>query len=155
MGRYEDLLIQNSHLHICDTFELPGMFKGFYDNGVILIDKNLSDAKKLEILSEELAHHEITYGNILDDKNMQNRKYELKARRLAFEMLIGLDDLVRAHSEGIKNAYELSEFFEVTEQFTKDCLKHYQAKYGNEVKHDNYLITFEPLNIIDIRRYKK
>ena len=39
MGKYEDLLIQNSHLHICDTFELPGMFKGFYDNGVILIDK--------------------------------------------------------------------------------------------------------------------
>ncbi|MDH8783409.1 MULTISPECIES: ImmA/IrrE family metallo-endopeptidase [Bacillati] len=150
MGRYEDLLIQNSHLHICDTFELPGMFKGFYDNGVILIDKNLSDAKKLEILSEELAHHEITYGNILNEQDIQNKKYELKARRLAFEMLIDLDDLVRAHSEGIKNAYELSEFFEVTEQFIKDCLKHYKTKHGNKVKHDNYLITFEPLNVKEI-----
>jgi len=150
VGRYEDLLIQNSHLHICDTFELPGMFKGFYDNGVILIDKNLSDAKKLEILSEELAHHEITYGNILNEQDIQNKKYELKARRLAFEMLIDLDDLVRAHSEGIKNAYELSEFFEVTEQFIKDCLKHYKTKHGNKVKHDNYLITFEPLNVKEI-----
>ena len=94
MGRYEDLLIQNSHLHICDTFELPGMFKGFYDNGVILIDKNLSDAKKLEILSEELAHHEITYGNILNVNDIQNKKYELKARRISSERIITLKGII-------------------------------------------------------------
>lgn len=65
-------------------------------------------------------------------------------------MLIDLDDLVKAHSEGVKNIYELSEFFEVTEQFIKDCLKHYKTKHGNKVKHDNYLITFEPLNVKEI-----
>lgn len=150
MGRYEDLLIQNSHLHICDTFELPGMFKGFYDNGVILIDKNLSDAKKLEILSEELAHHEITYGNILNEQDIQNKKYELKARRLSSERIITLKGIIDAFKHGVQNLYELANFFEVTEQFVKDCLKHYKMKHGNKVKHDNYLITFEPLNVKEI-----
>ena len=65
---------------------------------------------KLETLAEEIAHHEITYGNILNTNDFQNNKYELKARKLAFEMLIDLDDLVKAHSEGVKNIYELSEF---------------------------------------------
>ena len=155
MGKYEDLMIKYDHLPITETKYMPDFMSGLYLDGEILINDNRSVSKKLETLAEEIAHHEITYGNILNTNDFQNNKYELKARRLAFEMLIDLDDLVRAHSKGIKNAYELSDFFEVTEQFTKDCLKHYQAKYGNEVKHDNYLITFEPLNIIDIRRCKK
>ena len=43
--RYEELLIKYNHLLINDCYKLPGNFKGFYDNGVILIDKNLSKAK--------------------------------------------------------------------------------------------------------------
>lgn len=149
MGRYEDLLIQNNHLHICDSFELPGMFKGFYDNGIILIDKNLSNAKKLEILSEELAHHEITYGNILNEKDIQNKKYELKARRLAYEKLIPLKDLVNAYLQGIHNLYELANFFEVTEQFILETLEHYKQKHGYSVCCDGYIIQFEPLRVFE------
>ena len=149
MGKYEELIIQNNHLHICDSFELPGMFKGFYDNGVILIDKNLSNAKKLEILSEELAHHEITYGNILNVNDIQNKKYELKARRLAYEKLISLKDLIDAYLQGINNLYELANFFEVTEQFILETLEHYKQKHGYSVCCDGYIIQFEPLRVFE------
>lgn len=152
MGRYEDLLIQNNHLHICDSFELPGMFKGFYDNGIILIDKNLSNAKKLEILSEELAHHEITYGNILNEKDIQNKKYELKARRLAYEKLIPLKDLVNAFLQGIHNLYELANFFEVTESFVLQSIEHYKQKYGCSTRCGNYVIQFEPLRVYKLHK---
>lgn len=151
MGRYEDLLIQNNHLHICDSFELPGMFKGFYDNGIILIDKNLSNAKKLEILSEELAHHEITYGNILNEKDIQNKKYELKARRLAYEKLIPLKDLVNAYLQGIHNLYELANFFEVTESFVLQSITHYKQKFGHSTRCDKYVIQFEPLRVFEYK----
>lgn len=151
MGRYEDLLIQNSHLHICDTFELPGMFKGFYDNGVILIDKNLSDAKKLEILSEELAHHEITYGNILNEQDIQNKKYELKARRLANEKLISLEGIIEAFLQGIHNLYELANFFEVTESFVLQSITHYKQKYGYSTRYGKYVIQFEPLRVFEYK----
>ena len=150
MGKYEDLMIKYDHLPITETKYMPDFMSGLYLDGEIFINDNRSVRQKLETLAEEIAHHEITYGNILNTNDFQNNKYELKARKLAFEMLIDLDDLVKAHSEGVKNIYELSEFFEVTEQFIKDCLKHYKTKHGNKVKHDNYLITFEPLNVKEI-----
>lgn len=149
MGKYEELIIQNNHLHICDSFELPGMFKGFYDNGVILIDKNLSNAKKLEILSEELAHHEITYGNILNVNDIQNKKYELKARRLSSERIITLKGIIDAFKHGVQNLYELADFFEVTEQFILETLEHYKQKHGYSVCCDGYIIQFEPLRVFE------
>lgn len=149
MGKYEELIIQNNHLHICDSFELPGMFKGFYDNGVILIDKNLSNAKKLEILSEELAHHEITYGNILNVNDIQNKKYELKARRISSERIITLKGIIDAFKHGVQNLYELANFFEVTEQFILETLEHYKQKHGYSVCCDGYIIQFEPLRVFE------
>ncbi|WP_368863006.1 ImmA/IrrE family metallo-endopeptidase [Staphylococcus hominis] len=149
MGKYEELIIQNNHLHICDSFELPGMFKGFYDDGVILIDKNLSNAKKLEILSEELAHHEITYGNILNVNDIQNKKYELKARRLSSERIITLKGIIDAFKHGVQNLYELACFFEVTEQFILETLEHYKQKHGYSVCCDGYIIQFEPLRVFE------
>lgn len=111
MGKYEDLMIKYDHLPITETKYMPDFMSGLYLDGEILINDNRSVSKKLETLAEEIAHHEITYGNILNTNDFQNNKYELKARKLAFEMLIDLDDLVKAHSEGVKNIYELSEFF--------------------------------------------
>lgn len=149
MGRYEDLIIKYNHLHICDDFVLPGSFSGIYNDGVILIDKNTSSEKKLEILAEELAHHEITHGNIINQKDIQNKKYELKARRLAYEKLISLKDLIDAYLQGINNLYELACFFEVTEQFILETLEHYKQKHGYSVCCDGYIIQFEPLRVFE------
>ena len=149
MGRYEDLIIKYNHLHICDDFVLPGSFSGIYNDGVILIDKNTSSEKKLEILAEELAHHEITHGNIINQKDIQNKKYELKARRLAYEKLISLKDLIDAYLQGINNLYELANFFEVTEQFILETLEHYKQKHGYSVCCDGYIIQFEPLCVFE------
>lgn len=149
MGRYEDLIIKYNHLHICDDFVLPGSFSGIYNDGVILIDKNTSSEKKLEILAEELAHHEITHGNIINQKDIQNKKYELKARRLAYEKLISLKDLIDAYLQGINNLYELANFFEVTEKFILETLEHYKQKHGYSVYCDGYIIQFEPLRVFE------
>lgn len=151
MGRYEDLIIKYNHLHICDDFVLPGSFSGIYNDGVILIDKNNSSEKKLEILAEELAHHEITHGNIINQKDIQNKKYELKARRLAYEKLISLKDLIDAYLQGINNLYELANFFEVTEQFILETLEHYKQKHGYSVCCDGYIIQFEPLRVFEYK----
>ncbi|ASN72537.1 hypothetical protein 7F13_23 [uncultured Caudovirales phage] len=127
------------------------MFEGFYDNGVILIDKNLSDAKKLEILSEELAHHEITYGNILNEQDVQNKKYELKARRLANEKIVSLKGIIEAFLQGIHNLYELANFFEVTESFVLQSIAHYKQKYGYSTRCGKYVIQFEPLRVFEYK----
>lgn len=147
MGKYEDTLIYYGDLDIKDTFALPGKFKGFYDNGVILIDRDLPTSIKYETLIEEVGHHKYTYGNIVDQSSISNKKYEMKARRYAFEKIVSLQGLVDAFNHGVQNLHELAEFFEVSTTFVQDSLEHYKTKYGLQVKYGEYLIRFEPLTI--------
>lgn len=151
MGRYEDLLKKYDYISINETGSIPKFMSGFYMNGEIFINSNRPTTTKLETLAEELAHHEITYGNILDDKNMQNRKYELKARRLACEILLPLNELISAFLQGIHNLYELANFFEVTESFVLQSIEHYKQKYGYSTRYGKYVIKFEPLRVFEYK----
>ncbi len=98
MSLYEDLVIKNMHIPIDDGIALKGNFEGFYDNGVILIDKNLPETRKAEVLYEELAHHKLTYGNILDQSQFNNRKFENYARRHGYESALPLQIYSRGTS---------------------------------------------------------
>ncbi|MFB3194882.1 ImmA/IrrE family metallo-endopeptidase [Staphylococcus pseudintermedius] len=147
MSKYEQLLIENQHIKIKDTVKLPYGYKGFYSDQVILIDDSLTEYKKHETLAEEIAHHKITYGNILDQSNMLNRKFELKARRLANESVITLQGLINAFNYGVQNIFELALYFEVTKNFVLDTIQHYKQKYGLSVSYGGYIIKFEPLTI--------
>ena len=151
MGRYEDLLKKYDYISINETRSIPKFMSGFYMNGEIFINSNRPTTIKLETLAEELAHHEITYGDILDDKNLQNKKFELKARRLACEILIPLNELVSAFLQGIHNLYELANFFEVTESFVLQSIAHYKQKFGCSTRYGKYVIQFEPLRVFEYK----
>ncbi|MCG1633727.1 ImmA/IrrE family metallo-endopeptidase [Staphylococcus epidermidis] len=152
MSLYEDLVIKNKHIPIDDRIALKGDFEGLYDNGVILIDKNLSETRKAEVLYEELAHHKLTYGNILDQSKFNNRKFENYARRYGYEAALPLHIIVEAHNYGISNLYELAEYVQLSEEYIAEILKHYKNKYGIGTHYGNYAITFEPLRVF---KYKK
>lgn len=147
MAMFEDLMINNSHIPISDEYSLKRNFKGIYVNGTILMDKNLTTYHKHEVLAEELAHHQITAGNILDQSHILNRKFELKARRLAYESVITLQGLIDAFEFGVQNLHEMAIYFEVSKSFVKESIEHYKRKFGLQVKHGNYIIKFEPLTI--------
>ncbi len=83
MYLYEKMVIENKEIPIDDGKSL-GNFEGLYDNGVILINKNLSERRKAEVLYEELAHHKLTYGNILDQSKFNNRKLKISPRQRGF-----------------------------------------------------------------------
>ncbi|EGQ0386385.1 ImmA/IrrE family metallo-endopeptidase [Staphylococcus pseudintermedius] len=145
--RYEDLLIENENIDVIETSFLPYFQSGLYYEGTIYIKENMSDYKKHETLAEEIAHHKITYGNILDQSDMLNRKFELKARRLANESVITLQGLINAFNYGVQNIYDLALYFEVTKDFVLDTIQHYKQKYGLRTRYGNYIIEFEPLII--------
>ncbi|MBM5831016.1 ImmA/IrrE family metallo-endopeptidase [Staphylococcus epidermidis] len=152
MGKYEDLMIKYDHLPITETKYMPDFMSGLYLDGEIFINDNRSVRQKLETLAEEIAHHKLTHGNITNSDEYNNRKFENYARRYAKETVISLDGLIEAHRRGINSLYELSEFFEVTEEYVLDCLNHYKSKYGLSVIHDDYTIYFEPLSVIKNKR---
>ncbi|HCA7529101.1 TPA: toxin [Staphylococcus pseudintermedius] len=147
MSKYEELMKKHSHIPISDNYKLKGNFKGIFANGAILIDKDLSNFQKHAVLAEEIAHYKYTYGNILDQSNMLNKKLELFARRKAYESVITLQGLIDAYHNGISNIHEMADFFEVNLSFVQECLSHYQNKYGLYTHYGDYIIRFDPLTI--------
>ncbi|MCG2287511.1 ImmA/IrrE family metallo-endopeptidase [Staphylococcus epidermidis] len=152
MSRYEQLLAENEHIKIKDTHSLPDGYSGFYKDGIILIDKDLSETRKAEVLYEELAHHKLTYGNILDQSKDINRKFENYARRYGYEAALPLRIIVEAHNYGVSNLYELGEYVQLSEEYIAEILKHYKNKYGIGTHFGEYLITFDPLRVF---KYKE
>lgn len=152
MSRYEQLLAENEHIKIKDTHSLPDGYSGFYKDGIILIDKDLSETRKAEVLYEELAHHKLTYGNILDQSKDINRKFENYARRYGYEAALPLRIIVEAHNYGVSNLYELAEYVQLSEEYIAEILKHYKNKYGIGTHYGEYLITFDPLRVF---KYKE
>ncbi|PXA20848.1 ImmA/IrrE family metallo-endopeptidase, partial [Staphylococcus pseudintermedius] len=129
------------------TNRLPEFQSGLYINGQIFIKDDISTHQKHAVLAEEIAHYKYTYGNILDQSNMLNRKFELKARRLANESVITLQGLINAFNYGVQNIYDLATYFEVTKDFVLDAIQHYKQKYGLRTRYGKYIIEFEPLII--------
>ncbi|WP_353452871.1 ImmA/IrrE family metallo-endopeptidase [Staphylococcus coagulans] len=151
MGRYEEVL-KGCEVEVKETNRLPKGFDGWYQNGYIFIRPTLPEREKLQILYEELGHHKLTYGNILDQSQFNNRKFENYARRYSCETSMPLPDIIEAFKQGVHNLYELANFFGITEGFALDCIEHYKKKHGINTFIDDYLIEFEPLRVF---KYKK
>lgn len=147
MSRYEQLLAENEHIKIKDTHSLPDGYSGFYKDGIILIDKDLSETRKAEVLYEELAHHKLTYGNILDQSKDINRKFENYARRHGYEAALPLRIIVEAHNYGVSSLYELADYVQLSEEHVLEILEHYKQKHGIGTHYGTYAITFEPLRV--------
>lgn len=152
MGLFEELCIKNDWIEIEETNRLPKFQPGFYINGKIYINSNLSETRKAEVLYEELAHHKLTYGNILDQSKDINRKFENYARRHGYEAALPLRIIVEAHNYGVSNLYELAEYVQLSEEHVLEILKHYKNKYGIGTHYGEFLITFDPLRVF---KYKE
>ncbi|MCG2136040.1 ImmA/IrrE family metallo-endopeptidase [Staphylococcus epidermidis] len=152
MGLYEELCIKNDWIEIEETNRLPKFQPGLYINGKIFINSNLSETRKTEVLYEELAHHKLTYGNILDQSKFNNRKFENYARRHGYEAALPLRIIIEAHHYGVSNLYELAEYVQLSEEYITEILKHYKSKYGIGTHYGEYVITFDPLRVF---KYKE
>lgn len=151
MSRYEQLLAENEHIKIKDTHSLPDGYSGFYKDGIILIDKDLSETRKAEVLYEELAHHKLTYGNILDQSKWINRKFENYAKRHGYEAALPLRIIVEAHHYGVSSLYELAEYVQLSEEHVLEILEYYKTKHGLTTRYGKYVIQFEPLRVFEYK----
>lgn len=119
--------------------------KGIYCDGTVAINKNIdTTSEKSCILAEELGHYHTTYGNIVSQSSVSDRKQELRARAWAYNKLIGITGIVEAYKRGCRSLYETADFLGVTELFLSEALLYYQNKYGTFTTLDNYIIYFEP-----------
>lgn len=148
---YEDLLLEVEKEGI-EYFEnnYIGKMKGLYIDNTITLNSNIdTEAEKKCILAEELGHHFASYGNIIDQSKIENKKQERRARAWAYDKLIGITCLINAYKYGCRNKYEIAEYLNVSEQFLEDAIKYYHEKYGLYYEVDNYIVYFNPLGIVE------
>ena len=151
MGLFEELCIRNDWIEIEETNRLPKFQPGFYINGKIYINSNLSETRKAEVLYEELAHHKLTYGNILDQSEWINRKFENYARRHGYEAALPLRIIIEAHHYGVSNLYELAQYVQLSEDHVLEILEYYKTKHGYSTRYGKYVIQFEPLRVFEYK----
>lgn len=144
---YESLLkeAENNDIYIIEKAKFESHSAGLIHNDVIGLNKNIStNTERACVLAEELGHYHTTYGNIIDQNDVSNRKQERKARLWAYNKMIGLTGIIDAYKHDCSNLYEIIEYLGVTEEFFKDAIECYKQKYGAYTEVDNYIIYFEP-----------
>ena len=115
----------------------------------IAIRKDIeTQAEKSCVLAEEIGHYRTSSGNILDQNKAESRKQEYRARLYGYNLKIGLAGLIRAYEAGCGNLYEMAEYLDATEEYLKEAMQCYHAKYGVYAVVDNYVIYFEPFAVI-------
>lgn len=142
----------NDGIEVINHYFKSNKIKGLYCDGTVALSNELENsAEKTTILAEELGHHYTTAGDIIDQKSINNRKQELRARLWAYNKLIGLQGILSAYKANCLALNEMAEHLEVSEEFLSEALDCYRKKYGICTKLDNYTIYFEPhLGIIEL-----
>lgn len=149
---YLDLVkkAEQNNIKVYD-YKLTPDLKGLYFNGNIAINEDIETlAEKKCVLAEELGHHFMNAGNILDQDNIVNIKQEKLGRSWAIKKLVGITDLINAFNDNIRSRYELAEYLDVTEEFIEDAIEYYTSKYGEYYQIDNYVVYFNPLSVLEV-----
>lgn len=141
---YNDLLIEADSNNLITKEKHLSAYDGRIKGNRIAIRKGLLEAQKKCVLAEEIGHFRTSSGNILDQRNISDKKQESHARVWAYNKLIGLTGIINSYKHGCTSLYEIADYLEVTEEFLSEALQHYKNKYGTHVKIDNYIILFEP-----------
>lgn len=123
--------------------------KGRINGNKIAIKKDLTSIDKKCTLIEELGHYYTTFGNILDQSKIENRKQEFIARRWAVKKLLRVEQFIDAYKAGVSNRYELADFLGVTEEFVDMAIDHFKGIYGFYHIVGNCIIYFEPLTVLE------
>ena len=118
---------------------------GLYIDGSIAIHSGLSSAQTADTLAEELEHHYTSYGNILDQRDVECRKQERLARFRAYNRRIGLSGIIQGYHHHCRSRHELADCLDVSEEFLAEALECYREKYGLYVESDGYVIQFDPV----------
>lgn len=156
MTTYEQLeqAAYDNDIHLL-TASLPvnGLYFATDDYYTITLSTALqTTCERCCVLAEELGHHYTTPIDLFKAPNTLQERYERRAMQWAVQELVPLSRLIRAWQRGIRSAWELAEYLNVTESFLRRALELYEAQHGVCAHCDDYCIHFRPM---EVTRYAK
>lgn len=122
---YDELLVKYQNVVTVCEISLEYNLEGCYSNGIIFIEKSLSEINKKCILAEELGHHFTSTGNILDTRCVTNLKQERQAHIWAVKELISYSKFIAA-IKLYTSDYDRAEYLEVSLWFLEDIYYVYE-----------------------------
>ena len=128
MTLYEELLAEYDDQLLIEERDLVN--DGLYCDGVVWINRNLTTAKKLAIVAEEIGHHETSSGDILDQENLFSQRQEIQARRWGYRKVLPPEKIQSAIKEGYLTIPDAAEYLDVDEQFLRYALEYYIQSEG-------------------------
>ena len=137
MSSFEELqqIAADKGIDVVDWDFESNKIQGLYCDNVIAINKNISSSiAKACVLEEEIAHHDLTVGDIIIESIPQNCRQEQKARMLAFIRRVNLWDSIS----------DIAEYMDVTEEFLVAAIERYRQKYGSYVQVDDDTLLLDP-----------
>lgn len=146
MREYDDLLI-NANKQVFSIIEIDlgtDTPCGKCIGNTIYINNRITPAEKACILAEEIGHYYLTVGDITNQRDINNKKQELKARRYSYNLLIEPDDIIHAVKKGCNNRYEIADYLNISEEFFEKLIEDYKKRYGMGVLVGNYYLQLEP-----------
>ena len=148
---YDDLLDESADegISVAERHQFKSSkIKGLYSDRHIFLSYDLwTDKERAGVLAEELGHHYLTAGDILDQSKTGNRKQENIARGWAYNRTIGIEGLIYAYNAGCETDKEYADFFGVTVGFLKSAMKYYESKYAPEMRHGENNVKFSPFRV--------
>lgn len=144
MKTYEELL-QRAHddgLFVIEQACFESASKGLIAGDVIGISRDLtSSAERACILAEEIGHYFTAGSDITDQRSLDSRKRERKARLWAYRLLVPPAALIDACEAGCRTRFAVANHLGVTEEFLADACAMYRSTFGT-IKTGNHIISF-------------
>lgn len=146
MTKYEKLIIKAEKMG-AEVRELDfGTSKpcGRCLNNIIYVNNKVTEKAKYEVLAEEIGHYKTTYGNILNQNTIADKKQEFKARREGFKMIVEPIDIVESMKHGATDINEIADYIGISVETFFDILEDLKKRYGIGIPVGNYYIRLEP-----------
>lgn len=121
-----------------------GYYTNLYDFTYLNVDRDLRGSKAFTVLCHETGHHRT---GLAGDAG----KNEYRADKWAAGVLVHPFHIICALRKGCRNLYELSADRYMDEQYIKRCFGILSEVYGGRYEHGDYLLTFDPLMVLDRR----
>lgn len=151
MYPYEALASKYPHINVLYKV-MPAHLPGLTINNDVYLSEHESNVRKYEVLQEEIAHYETTVGNIVAGDTRDKRKQENKARSIAMERAVKLDDLIYCYFHSIWTPEEIADYCNVEVKYLYKAIDNYRIKHGPVFHYKQYIINMS--NNINIKKIK-
>lgn len=149
--RLEQAAFDNDIHLLIASLPVNGFYYATTDFHTITLSNALqTTCERCCVLAEELGHYHTTPINLFTAPTQLQERYERKAIKWAAHKLVPLPKLVKAWQRGIRSAWELAEYLDVTESFLCKTLELYEAQHGRCVCCGNYCIRFKPVEVYEM-----